>query len=80
MSGGMTMASGQASSALNIGMAERTPLDAGDVAGGRDDAALAAADDDRLVLQLGIVALLDRRIEGVAVDMREMQSCRARDG
>ena len=48
-------------------------LDAGDVAGGRDDAALAAADDHRLVLQLRIVALLDRRIEGVAVDMGEMQ-------
>ena len=48
-------------------------LDAGDVAGGRDDAALAAADDDRLVLQRRIVALLDRRVEGVAVDMGEMQ-------
>ena len=49
-------------------------LDAGDVAGGRDDAAFSAADDHRLVLQLGIVALLDRRIEGVAVDMGEMQA------
>ena len=48
-------------------------LDAGDVAGGRDDAALAAADDHRLVLQFRIVALFDRRIEGVAVDMGEMQ-------
>ena len=47
MSGGITTASGQASSALNIGMAERTPVDAGDVAGGGDDAALAAADDHR---------------------------------
>ena len=44
-------------------------VDAGDVAGGRDDAAVAAADDDRLVAQAGVVALLDAGIEGVAVDM-----------
>ncbi len=45
------------------------PVGAGDVAGGGDDAAVAAADDQRLVAQCRIVALLDRRIEGVAVDM-----------
>ena len=48
--------------------------DAGDVAGGGDDAALAAADDDRLVGQLRIVALFDGRIEGVAIDMGEVQA------
>ena len=40
-----------------------------DVAGRRHDAAFAPADDDRSVTDFGIVALLDRRIEGVAVDM-----------
>ena len=33
------------------------------------DTALAAANDDRLVGKRGIVALYDRRIEGVAIDM-----------
>ena len=55
-------------------------LDAGDVAGRRHDAALAAADDHGPVLQFRIVALFDSRIEGVAVDMREMQPLQARDG
>ena len=54
---------------MNIGIAERTPIGAGDVAGGRDDAALAAADDHRLVAQGRIVALLDGGEEGVAIDM-----------
>jgi hypothetical protein len=40
-----------------------------DIAGGGDHAAMAAADDHRLVAQRGIVALLDRRIEGVAIHM-----------
>src|SRR5581483_8544587 len=45
-----------------------------DVAAGRDDAASpAAADDHRTVAQGWIVALLDRRIEGVAIDMRDGQ-------
>jgi hypothetical protein len=35
-------------------------------AGGGDEA---AADDHRLVAQRGVVALLDRRIEGIAIDM-----------
>ena len=47
------------------------PEGARDIAGGGDDAAMAAADDDGLVAQRGIVALLDRRIEGVAVHMRD---------
>jgi hypothetical protein len=42
-------------------------LDPRDVAGGGDDAALAAADDDGLVAKLGIVAFLDRGVEGVAI-------------
>ena len=48
---------------------------AGDVAGGGDDAAVAAADDQRLVAQRRVVALLDRRIEGVAVDMGDGELC-----
>ncbi len=42
---------------------------AGDVAGGRHHAALAAADDHGLVGKLGIVALLDGGVERVAIDM-----------
>ena len=44
-------------------------LDARDVAGGGDDAADAAADDQRPVAQLGAVPFLDRGVEGIAVDM-----------
>ncbi len=44
-------------------------VDAGDVAGGRDHPALAAADDHRPVGEGGVVALLDRRVESVAVEM-----------
>ncbi len=47
------------------------PEGAGDIAGGRHHAAPPAADDHRLVVQGGIVALLDRRIEGVAIHMRD---------
>src|SRR4051812_29780364 len=48
---------------------------AGDVAGGRHHAALAPADDHGLVGDVGIVALLDGRVEGVAVDMCDGQAC-----
>ncbi|MNE33870.1 hypothetical protein D3C80_1275660 [compost metagenome] len=48
-------------------------VQAGDVAGGRDHAALAAADDDRLVAQFRSVAFLDRGVEGVAVEMGDGQ-------
>ena len=48
-------------------------VDAGDVTGGGDNATLAAADDERLVQKLGIVAFFDRRIKGVAVDMGKRQ-------
>ena len=41
----------------------------GDVAGGEHHAALAAADDQRLVDQIRMVALLHRGVEGVAIDM-----------
>jgi hypothetical protein len=44
-------------------------LDPRDVAGGGDDAAASAADDDGLVAELGIVAFLDRGVEGVAIHM-----------
>ncbi len=44
-----------------------------DVAGGRHHAALAAADNHRLVGEFRIVALLDGGVERVAVDMRQRQ-------
>ncbi|MFO1186808.1 MAG: hypothetical protein U1E87_04775 [Alphaproteobacteria bacterium] len=44
-----------------------------DVARSGDDAALAAADDHRLVLERGIVALLDRGIERVAIHMSDRE-------
>ena len=46
---------------------------AGDIAAGRDDAALAAADDQRLVAQGGIVALFDGGIEGIAIEMGDRE-------
>ena len=49
------------------------PIGAGDVAGRRHHAALAAADDHRAVGDLRIVALLDGGVERVAVDMRQRQ-------
>ena len=39
----------------------------------RPDAAMAAADDDGLVAQRWIIALFDRRIEGVAVHVRNRE-------
>lgn len=48
-------------------------IGARDVAGGRDHAAFAAADDHGLVGKLRIVAFLDGRIEGVAIDVREIE-------
>ena len=69
-SGRMTTAWGQAASGLEHGHGGSARHRAsGDIAGGRDDAALAAADDDRLVADGRIVALLDAGIEGGAVDM-----------
>ena len=45
-----------------------------DIAGGRDDAApSAAADDQRLVGERRVVALLDRGVEGVAIDMGDFE-------
>ncbi len=46
---------------------------AGDVAAGGDDAALAAPDDQRLVAQGRVVALFDRGVERVAIDVRDGQ-------
>src|SRR6185437_2705009 len=46
-------------------------IGAGDVAGRGYHAALAAADDDGLVGDVRVVALLDGGVERVAVDMRE---------
>ena len=53
---------------------------AGDVAGRRDHAALAAADDDRPVGDLRIVALFDGGVERVAIDMGERRALAARGG
>ena len=54
---------------LEHGHGRAHAIGAGDVAGGGDHAALAAADDHRLVGERGIVALLDGGEEGVAIDM-----------
>src|SRR5262249_57383468 len=43
------------------------------VAGGRDPAAFPPADDQRLVVERGVVALLDRGVERVAIDMRDRE-------
>ena len=48
------------------------------VAGGRDHATLAAADDQRLVVERRVVALLDRGVERVAVDMRDRERVESR--
>ena len=56
-------------------------VDAGDIAAGRDHPALAAADDHGLVGQRRIVALLDRRVKRVAIQMcdGELVQFRMRD-
>jgi len=69
MSGRITIADGHSASALNIGIAERTPKGPGDVAGRGDHAALAAADDHRLVGEIGVVAFLHGGVERVAIDV-----------
>jgi len=46
---------------------------AGDVARRRDHAALAAANDDRLVGKLRVIALFHGRVERVAIDMGERE-------
>jgi hypothetical protein len=45
------------------------PEGACNIAGRRNHAAFAAADDERLVGEEGVVALLNRGVEGVAIDM-----------
>ena len=70
---------GRAFSALNIGMALRTPWMPRDVAGGRHHAARAgAADDHRAGRQLRPVALLHAGEEGVAVDVGDGERKRLR--
>jgi hypothetical protein len=63
ISGRTSAACGQSRRASNIGIADLTP----------NDAALAPADDDRLVRERGVVALLDRGIEGVAIDVGDRE-------
>ena len=55
-------------------------VDAGDVAAGRDDAAFSPADDHRLVGKARVVALLDRGVEGVAIDMGDGKRAEFRVG
>ncbi len=71
MSGRTTVACGQRRRASNIGIAERHAERARHVAGGEHDAALAAADDDRLVGERRVVPLLDGGVERVAVHVRD---------
>ena len=74
MSGGRTIAVGTELQRLTRRHRRAHAEGARDVAAGRDDAApAAAADDQRLVGKLGPVALFDRRVEGVAVDMGDRQ-------
>jgi hypothetical protein len=49
-------------------------VSAGHVARRGDDATLSSPDDDRLVGNIGIVALLDGCIERIAVDVRDRQA------
>ena len=49
-------------------------MQAGDVATGRDDAALATSDNNRFVLEFRIVAFFDRREKSVAINMRDGES------
>ena len=76
-SGVITTACGQSLQRLEHRHRRMDAVGARDVAGGRDHAALAAADDQRLVGERRIVALLDRGVEGVAVDMRDRRARRA---
>ena len=48
-------------------------LDARDIAGGRDDTALATADNDGTIAQAGIVALFHAGVKRVAVHMSDRQ-------
>jgi hypothetical protein len=57
---------------LNIGGAAHA-IQPRDVAGGGDDAAYPAADDDRPGGKFGPVTLLDAGVEGVAVDVGDGQ-------
>jgi hypothetical protein len=47
------------------------PVEPCDVTAGENNPASAAADDHRAIGQLGLPALLDRRVKGVAIDMRD---------
>ena len=51
-----------------------------EIAGGGDHAAVAAADDHRLVGERRVVALLDRGIERVAIDMGDRKGVELADG
>src|SRR3546814_5272053 len=53
-------------------------IEARHVAGRRDHAAAAAADDHRLVAQFRAVALLDTGVEGIAIDVGERQAVEVR--
>ena len=48
-------------------------VDARDVTGGRHDAAFAAADDDGLVADFGVVAFFDGCVKGIAVHVGDGQ-------
>ena len=73
MSGPITIACGQSVQRLEHRHRRAHAIGARDVAGRRHHAALAAADDDGLVGDIGVVALLDGGVERVAIDMGERQ-------
>lgn len=61
---------GAASAGLEHRHGGPDPAGAGEVAGGGDHAALAAADDERHIRKLRIVPLFDRSVERVAIHVR----------
>ena len=77
--GNASTASGHSRSASRHRHGGAHATDAGDVAGGRHHAALAAAADDHAAVpQLGTVALLDRGVKSVAIDMGDAPARRRR--
>ena len=58
---------------LEHGHCRANAIDAGNIAAGGDDAALAAPHDHRSVAQGRVIALFNRREERVTIDMRDLE-------
>ena len=79
MSGRITTASGTGRQRLEHRHRRAHAIEPRDIAAGEHDAAAAAADDDRPVGELGPVALLDRGVKRVAIEMGDRQVGERRD-